>query len=126
MHNGSFSDSSAFGIVKSVLVSVIFSFVAALVFSFALRFCALSDKIIRPVNIAIRTAAIFVGCMSALRGERGWLKGGASGVFTTMLTRLLFCAIAGDFSVSAALLIDLAFGFIAGAISGIVAVNVKR
>ena len=43
-----------------------------------------------------------------------------------MLTYLVFAMVGGDFSLSWLILAELAFGAVAGALSGIVAVNVHH
>ena len=113
-------------IVKAVVLAVLFCLVAVLIFSLVLNFASLSDSVIKPVNQFIKVFAILFGCFFALRGEKGWLKGLAAGILTVMLTYLVFAMVGGDFSLSWLILAELAFGAVAGALSGIVAVNVHH
>ena len=103
-------------IAKAVLLSVLFCLAAVLIFSLVLKFASLSESVIKPVN----------QCIKALAGEKGWLKGLAAGILTVMLTYLVFAMVGGDFSLSWLILAELAFGAVAGALSGIVAVNVHH
>jgi len=112
-------------IAKSVVLSVLFSLVAVLIFSVVLKFAALSDSVIKPVNQCIKAFAVLFGCFFGIRGEKGWLKGLVSGMLTVMLTYLVFAMVGGDFSLSWLIVAELAFGAVAGLLSGIVAVNVK-
>lgn len=112
-------------IVKAVVLAVLFCLVAVLIFSLVLKFASLSDSVIRPVNQFIKVFAVLFGCFFALRGEKGWLKGIAVGLLTVMLTYLVFAMVGGDFSMSWLIVAELAFGAVAGFLSGVVAVNVR-
>ena len=112
-------------IVKAVVLAVLFCLVAVLIFSLVLKFASLSDSVIKPVNQFIKVFAILFGCFFALRGEKGWLKGIAVGLLTVMLTCLVFAMVGGDFSMSWLIVAELAFGAVAGLLSGIIAVNVR-
>lgn len=112
-------------IAKAVVLSVLFCLAAALVFSLVLKFANLSDSVIKPVNQCIKAFAVLFGCFFALRGEKGWLKGLCVGLLTVMLTYLVFAMIGGDFSFSWLIFAELAFGAVAGVLSGIIAVNVR-
>ena len=90
-----------------------------------MKFASLSDSVIKPVNQFIKVFAILFGCFFALRGEKGWLKGIAVGLLTVMLTYLVFAMVGGDFSMSWLIVAELAFGAVAGLLSGIIAVNVR-
>ena len=112
-------------IVKAVVLAVLFCLVAVLIFSLVLKFASLSDSVIKPVNQFNKVFAILFGCFFALRGEKGWLKGIAVGLLTVMLTYLVFAMVGGDFSMSWLIVAELAFGAVAGLLSGIIAVNVR-
>ena len=112
-------------IVKAVVLAVLFCLVPVLIFSLVLKFASLSDSVIKPVNQFIKVFAILFGCFFALRGEKGWLKGIAAGLLTVMLTYLVFAMVGGDFSMSWLIVAELAFGAVAGLLSGIIAVNVR-
>ena len=117
---------TAFQIVKSVLAALAVCVVGAVAFAFLLRFTAIPDKAILPVNETLKAAAIFLGSLGFIKGEKGLLKGAIAGVFTVMLSYLAFSALGGDFSLSWLIFVEVGVAFLAGALSGILAVNLKR
>ena len=125
MQNEDFSN-GGFSIVKGLAFSVAVSLLGAVIFAVILRSCALSDSIIYPVNQVIKSMALAMGAVMFARGEKGWLKGSIIGVLFTAVSYLAFSAIGGDFSLSWLILAELLLGLVAGAVSGIIAVNVKR
>ena len=124
MQNESFND--GFSIVKSVGCALAISLLGAVVFAVILRACSLSDTVIYPVNQTIKSVALAIAVMLFVRGERGWLKGGAIGILFTAVSYLAFSAIGNDFSLSWLIFAELFLGIFVGALSGIIAVNVKR
>ncbi len=118
--------SSIFQIVKATLFSALCALLLTVVFAVALNLTALSDKVILPVNVCIRAVAIFIGCLFSLRGEKGWLRGGIVGVLFTFVSGALFATIGGEYSLSWLLVVEVGFGFVAGALAGIFAVNVRQ
>lgn len=118
-------NSALFQIVKGTGIAVLFALVATVLFSFILRLTPVPDSVIMPVDQCIKALAVLFGCLFSLRGEKGWLKGIAVGMLTVALTGFAFSAIARDFSFSLLLLAELAFGAVAGLLSGIVAVNLR-
>jgi putative membrane protein (TIGR04086 family) len=124
MQNENFD--GAFSIVKGALFSVAFSLLLAIVFAVILRMGAISDGAIYPINQVVKVVAVALGALLFVRGEKGWIKGGVIGLVFTALSYLLFSAIGGDFSLSWMIIIELAVGFFSGALSGIIAVNLKR
>ena len=77
------SFNGVFSIVKGALFSVAFSLLSAIVFAVILRAGSISDKVIYPVNQAIKVVAVALGTLLFVRGEKGWLKGGAIGLIFT-------------------------------------------
>lgn len=118
------------GFFKMILsgtgIGVIFSLVAVLIFAFIVNACGLNSGVVRWVNQFVKFVAVFVGCFFALKGRFGYLKGALTGLLIFVITYLIFAAIVGTYVFDARFFIDAAFGLIAGAISGIIAVNVKR
>ena len=125
MQNEDFSN-GGFSIVKAVAFSVAVSLLGAVIFAVILRSCALSDSIIYPVNQVIKSVALAMGAVMFVRGEKGWLKGRIVGVLFTAVSYLAFSAIGGDFSLSWLIFAELFLGVFVGALSGIIAVNLKR
>ena len=115
-----------FSIVKGTALSVAVSLLGAIIFAVILRTCALPDKIIYPVNQTIKAVAVILGVLRFISGEKGWMKGGVTGLLFTALSYLVFSAIGGDFSLSWLIFTELFVGAFVGMISGIIAVNIKR
>ena len=115
-----------FSIVKGMALSVALALLGAIIFAVILRVCALPDKIIYPVNQTIKAVSVILGVLAFVSGEKGWMKGGATGLLFTAVSYLVFSAIGGDFSVTWLILTELAVGGFVGMISGIIAVNNKR
>jgi len=116
----------AFEIAKAALVSLLLSLVCAFAFAILLRACNLSDKVVLPVNQVLKTLCLFFGVLLCIRGEKGLLKGALTGLFYAMLSYLTFSSLGGDFSLSWLIVVEVLFCMLAGSLSGIFAVNVKR
>ena len=87
---------------------------------------SLSDKVIKPINQVIKLIAIFGGCAVAIRGEKGFLKGGIIGLAVTIISYVLFGIIGGTFGSFAVILTDALCGMVMGVISGVISVNIPR
>ena len=114
-----------FQIIKGVALALAFSFLAAVVFAAVLRFTSLPDTVIYPVNQTIKVLSVCLGCLTFVRGEKGFLKGAAIGLLFTALSYLAFSALGGDFSLSWLILCELLLAGLAGIVSGAIAVNVR-
>ena len=115
-----------FSIVKGTALSVAVSLLGVIIFAVILRTCALPDKIIYPVNQTIKAVAVILGVLCFISGEKGWMKGGVTGLLFTALSYLVFSVIGGDFSLSWLIFTELFVGAFVGMLSGIIAVNIKR
>ena len=102
---------------KSVGISVIVTLAAVLLFAFLIKI------FITPVNQVIKALAIFLGCLLSLRDTKGWLKGAIAGILVILFTYFIFAIIAGEISFGLSNVLEFLFGGVAGAISGVIAVN---
>ena len=125
-NNESAQSGTIFTIVKGVGLALAFSLLFTVLFACVLRMTALSHEIIYPINQTAKGLAITIGVLAFVRGEKGWLKGGAIALLFTALSYLAFSAIGGDFSLSYLLFIELFSALFIGAVCGIVAVNLRR
>ena len=117
--------SVAFQILKATLSALAVCIAGAFLFALILRFSAIPDKVILPVNETLKAVAVFLGAMLFIKGEKGLLKGALTGVFTVALSYLAFSAFGGDFSLSWLIFAELFFGAVVGGASGVAAVNFK-
>lgn len=115
-----------FSVVKGVLLALGVSLLLAVVFAVVLHTASWDERIIYPVNQIIKVIAVMVGVLVFIRGERGWLRGGIVGLLFTALSYLAFSAVGGDFSLSWLIFLELGVAFLTGALSGSLAVNLRR
>ena len=115
-----------FPIVKAVLLALGVSLLLAVTFAVVLRATSWGENIVYPVNQVIKVIAVMVGTLGFVRGEKGWLQGGIVGLLFTALSYLAFSSIGGDFSLSWLILLELGVAFLAGSLSGILAVNLRK
>ena len=121
-----FQGGSFFQILKSVGIALLFSLLSVAALGGALRYFGASDKIVYPINQAVKVLAIAIGCLAGLREEKGLIKGIGVGLLFTALSYLAFSAIGGDFSLSWLIFAEIAIGAAAGAVGGALAVNLRR
>lgn len=112
-------------ILRATLFSTLIAIGLVLIFAIIIRFASIENGIIMPVNIAIKILSILIGTMIGIKTpQNGILKGALSGLLFMLLTFLIFSALNGFKDVTFSW-IDLITLPIAGAISGIIAVNLK-
>lgn len=126
MHNESAIGNGFFQVIKSVAFALVFSLLSAVIFASVLRFSGLSDKVIYPVNQTVKVLSAFLGALFFVRGEKGLLKGVATGLLFTALSYLTFAAIGGDFSLSWWILVELLLAALAGTVGGVIGVNFRK
>lgn len=114
-----------FQVIKATLAATIFSLVCVLIFSFIIGLFSLSADIIKPVNQVFKIVAIALGGILFIRGGRGLIKGAIYGVCAVLVTYLLFAVISSSFAVSWLFALEIVLGAVAGAISGVIGVNIK-
>lgn len=115
-------------LIKGSLFSLSISLIAICVFAFILRFFDINSDLIKPINQVIKIVSILLGTFLALKKvkEMGLITGFLIGITYTILAFIVFSLLNGCFAFSTTLINDLLFGGIAGAIAGIIAVNLKR
>ncbi len=112
-------------VLKGALFSIIVVLLSVIIFSFIFKITSLNKSVIKPVNQFIKVIAIFIGCYTFVRGERGYLKGLVIGVVTILVSYLLF-ALAVKITFDYVFFLDILFGGIIGMISGALVVNIKK
>lgn len=117
---------NVFQILKAVFAAVLFSLAFVLIFTVIIQLFSLPLTAVKPVNQVFKIIAIAGGGLIFIRGDKGLLKGAIHGVCSVVLTYLVFGLISMSFAVSWLFVIELLVGAAAGAISGIIAVNIKK
>ena len=115
-----------FQILKGTGLALALSFLGVIILASILRTTPLSDGVIYPVNQTLKVVSTALGALLFVRGEKGWLQGGGIGLLFTALAYVTFSAIGGNFSLSWLALAELALAFFAGALGGVIGVNVRR
>ena len=122
MRNESYYGNGFFAVLKGAGVALALSLASVAI----LACLPLSGAIVYPIAQTVKVLAVVLGTLVFVRGEKGWLKGGGIGLMFTALSYLAFSAIGGDFSLSWLILVEVLLAFVAGALAGAIAVNIKR
>ena len=117
---------SLFQIIKGTGLALVLSLLTALLFAVLLRCTYIPDSLIYPVNQTLKAICIIVGALVCVRGEKGFIKGGAIALLFTALSYLAFSAIGGDFSLSWMIVVEVFLALMTGVLSGSIAVNLRR
>lgn len=115
-----------FQVLKAVLAAVLFSLVFVLVFTIIIQLFSLPAGAVKPVNQVLKILSVVAGGLIFIRGDKGLLKGIIYGVLAVIVTYLLYGLISMSLSISWFFLLELAIGALAGGVSGVIAVNIKK
>lgn len=115
-----------FTIIKGACVAVITALIGVLVFAAIVKIFALDNSVVKIVSQFIKILSIFLGCVLALKENKGIIKGAIVGVLSTAVICLIFKLIGGEVCQGTALAVEFLFSLIVGAISGIIAINLKN
>ncbi len=115
-------------VLKGALMALSVCLIAILIFAFILRFVAISDSLIKPINQVIKTLSILVGTFYALKKSKdmGLISGLVIGLMFTIISFIAFSVLDGNFEFGISLVNDCLFGSIIGGVCGIIAVNLKK
>ena len=95
-----------FQVVKAVLAAVLFSLLFVLLFTVIIQLFSLPLNVVKPVNQVFKILSIASGGLIFIRGDKGLISWSLS--FSWMF------------------LVELFLGAVAGAICGVIAVNIKK
>ena len=110
--------------MKGLIVSMLISFVLVILLACALKWFSLSENLISPLNLAIKTICVLIGSIIAIKGEsKGLIKGIIFGVLYVLLAFVSFSFLSKNFTFDLSLLLDVLFASIAGGTVGIIKVN---
>jgi putative membrane protein (TIGR04086 family) len=113
-------------VLKGSVIAVLITLVCFLFFALIMRFMYLDDALIPSVNQVIRIFSIALGGAYVARASRGmgWLKGALTGLLYIVWAFLISWLFSGNLTVNTVLLSDALLGLSAGAIGGIIGVNI--
>ena len=115
----------AIDVLKSVLFATLVSLALILVEAIVIKFSSIPLAAIMPINVAVKLLSVFLGCLLGFKNKQnGILKGAITGLVYMLLTFFIFAALSAFKDVKFSW-IDLITLPIAGALSGIVAVNIR-
>jgi len=128
MKDNSIKKLNVLSLIKSVLISVCVSLVGILIFAVILKFCDMSQGVVKTVNQIIKVISIFAGTYYCLKDQKsyGYLKGLIIGLSYTVIAFLVFSMLDGAMSFSKTLVFDILFGGIIGVICGVFCANIKQ
>ena len=116
-----------FRYLKALFVSLIITFACIILFAFIIKWASLPDKMISPVNMAIKAISVFFGAMVLTKNStKGMLQGLLFAGLYTLFAFIIFSILAQKLTLGLGLVADLAFAIVVGAIGGMVGVNVKK
>lgn len=115
-----------FQILKAVFAAVLFSLVFVLLFTVVIQLFSLPAGVIKPVNQVFKILSVALGGILFLKGDKGLIKGAIYGVAAVLITYLIYGAISLSLSFGWKTAVELLIGGAAGAITGVIAVNLKR
>ncbi len=113
-------------IVKAAAAAVIISLAFVLIFTLIIQLFSLPLDAVKPVNQVFKIISIAAGGLIFIRGEKGLIKGAIYGLAAVLVTYLLYGLISGSLAISWKFAIEILLGVVAGGISGIIAVNIKK
>lgn len=116
-----------FTLLKGYLISIVLSIILFAIASFVMLFTTVPQSAIRYICIAVSLISILIGGWTAGKSlkNRGWLWGAIIGVFYFLVLFICSCIAASSFTFSAMTVSMILFGFVAGALGGIIGVNLQ-
>lgn len=114
-------------IAKGILVSYIVTVPLFIIFAFMLAYTDFPEKYIPMAVIVTTVISVLTAGSTATRNvrNRGWLNGSAVGIIYMVVLYLVSSATYGDFTINRYVVTMLVIGILAGAIGGIIGINIK-
>ncbi|AZR72446.1 hypothetical protein BBF96_03030 [Anoxybacter fermentans] len=111
------------GLICSFIILIITSIILGFLFS---MINVLSEDLINRILLAINYAAIFIGGIYTAREAscKGWLNGGLMGFCYMFIIMILGVQLVG-IGLNLEVLLRIMSGFLAGAVGGVIGVNLK-
>ena len=113
-------------IFKGIGIALAVTLIGVFAFAIVITLASLSTGVIKAVNQFIKILSIFLACIFAVKSGKGLIKGAFIGILSTLLTYMIFSLMESSVCFDGVFILDLVFGLIVGAISGIISVNLKK
>jgi len=112
-------------IVKSSIIAVVITLICFIIFAMVIKLFSLQETIIPAVVQVIRTICIALGGLLAARTskKKGWLSGAFTGLLYIVWAFIISGFFENDMSMTKLVFSDILLGIVAGAIGGIIGVN---
>lgn len=113
---------------KSIILSILLTFIALLLLSAVLNFTDVSENIISPSIIVISSVCIMIGSfiVSKKIKEKGILNGAILGILYMFVLYIISSIANGSFALNVSSLAMIGIGIIAGIFGGILGVNLNN
>ena len=113
---------------KSIILSILLTFIALLLLSAVLNFTDVSENIISPSIIVISSVCIMIGSfiVSKKIKEKGILNGAILGILYMFILYIISSIANGSFALNVSSLAMIGIGIIAGIFGGILGVNLNN
>mgnify|MGYP004542491209 FL=1 len=113
---------------KSLILSILLTFIALLLLSAVLNFTDVSENIISPSIIVISSVCIMIGSfiVSKKIKEKGILNGAILGILYMFVLYIISTIANGSFALNVSSLAMIGIGIIAGIFGGILGVNLNN
>ncbi len=108
---------------KGVLLTVILNLALVLAFALIVKVSLMGVNVVKWVNQFLKIISLFVGVFFCVKESKGFIKGLVVGVFSSLITILIFALIGGENHTFLSVVLDTAFCGIVGGIIGVLAVN---
>lgn len=127
-HKGTRQGASGQSVLKGLVIAVLITAVAVVLFALLMQWIKPSDGVIRVVNQIVKLVSIAGGVFFAVGrgGENGLLRGAAIGFLYMALGVVLYAVLSGQQVGWTAYVADLAMGIAGGGITGMLLSNLPR
>lgn len=112
-------------VLSGILLAFLLTIILLLLFSVIIYFTSIAEEFISKLAVIVMALSIAVSSFITSRGieSKGWLNGGLIGLLYSaaiIIIKILFF----KEGITASSLLDVLFGFLIGAISGAIGVNI--
>lgn len=122
--SSSVSENLILSYLKGLIVSMLVSFGLVILLAFSLKWFSVSEKLITPLNLLIKTISVVVGSCIAIKGEsKGLIKGVLFGFLYITAAFASFSFLSKTFMIDLSFMLDVLFACVAGGTIGIIKVN---